>query len=292
MNCKVDAMQGPNTQTAYKVCSDRLCIAGVLRQFDCVAEEHEHSEAQLTVLFRGKSPSVVSHNESGRTTRTGILAGSFVFVAPDQPHRLNWSDDGEVLHLWIPKQTLSEISEQIGCPIPASRLGDQPDRSVHEIGRILMNEFNTTGGLAPTMVNHACSLMLSHVLRTSNQLSREVSSGLLSRERLQPAIDLISECPEYEFTLLELAGLCHSSVFHFARSFTARLGCAPFAFQRTLRLKKARQLLVTTELSVEAVGTAVGFQNPTHFSRLFRRDAGYSPRDYRRFRNSADLRNS
>ncbi len=230
---------------------------------------------------------MVSHDEGGRTTRTDITASSFVFVAPDQPHRLNWSDHGEVLHLWIPNHVLEEVSEQTRCPIPSSRLGDRPDRGIYEIGRILMGEFETTGGLPPTMVNHACSLMLARLLRVSDQFLQQVSSGILSRRRLQPAIDFITDCPEREFTLLELAGLCHSSVFHFARSFTARVGCAPFAFQRTMRLKKAQGLLLSTELSIEAIAAAAGFENATHFSRMFRRETGYSPREYRRSHSSS-----
>jgi transcriptional regulator GlxA family with amidase domain len=105
---------------------------------------------------------------------------------------------------------------------------------------------------------------------------------VLSVRRLQPAIDFISDCSEREFTLLMLARLCSSSVFHFARSYTSRMGSAPFAFQRALRLQKAQQLLLATELSIEAVGAAVGVENATHFSRMFRRQLGYSPREYRR----------
>jgi AraC family transcriptional regulator len=145
-----------------------------------------------------------------------------------------------------------------------------------------MDEFNVTGGLTPTMINHATSLIISRVLRVAEQVPRKTSPGVLSAKRLQPAIDFISECPQGEFTLLELARLCNSSVFHFARSFRSRTGSAPFAFQRALRLQKAQQLLLATELSINAVGAAVGFENATHFSRMFRRQLGYSPREYRR----------
>jgi len=210
------------------------------------------------------------------------VAESFIFVAPGQPHRVNWNNEGEILNLWMPNDVLRELSEQSRCPIPATKLGDRPDRGVYEIGRILMDEFNMTGGLTPTMINHATSLMVYRVLRVAEQLSPKTSPGLLSVKRLQPAIDFIGGCPEREFTLLELARLCNSSVFHFARSFTSRMGSAPFAFQRTLRLQKAQQLLLATELSIDAVGAAVGVENATHFSRMFRRQLGYSPREYRR----------
>jgi AraC-like DNA-binding protein/quercetin dioxygenase-like cupin family protein len=272
----------PNTQTSYKVTSDELCVGGILRAYGCTAEEHEHSEAQLTIVFQGQAANLVTHDEGGRTTRKRIVANSFVFVAPGQPHRVNWKSDGEVLHLWMPKDALIEVAEQTRCPIPTSTLGDCPDRGIYEIGRMVMDEFNTTGGLTLSMINHASSLMVSRVLRVSERFSRETSTGVLNRKRLQPAIDFIGDCPEKDFTLLELASLCNSSVFHFARSFTARMGCAPFAFQRGLRLKKAQLLLLSTELSIEAVSTAVGFENATHFSRIFRREAGYSPREFRR----------
>jgi AraC family transcriptional regulator len=88
--------------------------------------------------------------------------------------------------------------------------------------------------------------------------------------------------PERDFTLIELARLCNSSVFHFARSFSAATGSAPFRLQRTLRLEKARELLLATDLSVGDVAMAVGLENLTHFSRVFRQYFGCSPREYRR----------
>jgi AraC-like DNA-binding protein len=272
----------PNTQTSYKVTTDELCVGGILRAHGCTAEEHEHSEAQLSVLFQGQTAHLVTHDEGGRTTRRRILTDSFIFVTPHQPHRVNWKDAGEVLHLWISNDNLTELAAQAKCPIPASSLGDRPDRRVYEIGRIVMDEFNATGGLTPSIINHASSLMVSRVLRVAERLSRGTQSGILSLTRLQPAVNFISDCPEREFTLLELASLCNSSVFHFARSFTARLGCAPFAFQRRVRMRKAQQLLVSTELSIQAVGASLGLENATHFSRCFRDEVGCSPREFRR----------
>jgi hypothetical protein len=74
-----------STQRSRKVYSDKVSVAGILRQSDCAAEEHEHPEAQLSILFRGNAPSL-THDESGKTTKTGIVAESFIFVAPGQPH--------------------------------------------------------------------------------------------------------------------------------------------------------------------------------------------------------------
>jgi len=138
------------------------------------------------------------------------------------------------------------------------------------------------GGLAPTMIDYAIFLISRRVLSAAERISKREASGLLSLKRLQPAIDIIHGNPERDFTLIGLARLCNSSVFHFARSFSARTGSAPFRLQRTLRLQKARELLLKTDLSVGDVGIAVGIENVTHFSRVFREYFGCSPRECRR----------
>jgi AraC family transcriptional regulator len=46
----------------------------------------------------------------------------------------------------------------------------------------------------------------------------------------------------------------------------------------------ARRLLRETKKSALAVGLDVGYANPSHFARLFRREIGLSPSDYRRQR--------
>ncbi len=246
------------------------------------AGEHEHPEAQVSILFRGASANLLTHSDSGKTLRTGIGRESFAYIPPGQPHKLNWRSDGELLNLYISGQTLSAITDQNGFQLPGLKLPERPDRAVYEIGRLLLDEFKSMGGLAPTMIDHAIALIAGRVIRATEAVSTGGTSGLLSVKRLQPAIDFIHGNPERNFTLVELARLCNSSVFHFARSFAARTGSAPFRLQRTLRLQKAQELLLQTELSVTDVGLAVGVENPTHFSRLFRERFGCSPREFRR----------
>ena len=125
--------------------------------------------------------------------------------------------------------------------------------------------------------------MAARLIRLFDFESTRPLVGVLDIKRLQPAIDAMIAFPERHFSLAELAGLCNSSVFHFARSFTARLGSPPYAYQRTLRLQTAQSLLRETDLSVEAIAYAVGIETATNFSRMFRRYMGYSPKEFRRF---------
>ena len=216
-----------------KSSNGEMIVGGICRDNDCFLPEHEHPEAQLTIFFSGNVPTLLTHGEAGNTQRNDLRSDSFIFLPPDQSHRLNWNDYGEVLHLFMPHEDLLKLSEASRCPMPNIQLGDHPDRGIFEIGRLIVDEFDATGGLTPTMLDHATSLMMARMLRVTERLSRESSTSVLSVQRLQPAINILNDCPEKEFTLAELASLCNSSVFHFARFFQRPRGMCSIRLSAT-----------------------------------------------------------
>jgi len=68
----------------------------------------------------------------------------------------------------------------------------------------------------------------------------------------------------------------------FARRFRTSTGYEPIDYVQCLRIEEAKQLLETMELSIEDVGHAVGYEDPTSFRRLFKRKVGLTPAAYRR----------
>nr|WP_284701266.1 helix-turn-helix domain-containing protein [Rhodoplanes tepidamans] len=68
----------------------------------------------------------------------------------------------------------------------------------------------------------------------------------------------------------------------FDRRFKRATGYAPLAYVQALRIEEAKQLLETSEASVEAVAAEVGYEDVSYFRRLFLRLTGMRPGDYRR----------
>jgi transcriptional regulator GlxA family with amidase domain len=66
------------------------------------------------------------------------------------------------------------------------------------------------------------------------------------------------------------------------RRFKRALGEAPLHYLQSLRVDVAKRLLETHGLTVDAVGERVGYGDLSTFRRLFKRETGLSPRDYRR----------
>jgi AraC family transcriptional regulator len=74
------------------------------------------------------------------------------------------------------------------------------------------------------------------------------------------------------------------SKFHFQRLFTDAIGMTPSRYHINLRMNVSRRLLRETKKSVVEIALEVGYANPSHFAKLFRREPGLSPSEYRQQR--------
>jgi AraC-like DNA-binding protein len=82
-------------------------------------------------------------------------------------------------------------------------------------------------------------------------------------------------------SLHQLAVKSGRSLSSFRRDFQAIYNMPPSHYIRQKRLEKARQLLLSTTMSVTDVCYVTGFESIAHFSRLFRSYCGCSPSEFR-----------
>lgn len=110
---------------------------------------------------------------------------------------------------------------------------------------------------------------------------RGVVTSALPAEKLGRVLSFIDERLCDSLKLREIAGSVEMSQFHFARKFRASTGQSPHAFLTEQRMVRARQLLRETDLPLAEVATRVGYQTQAHFTGVFRRYVGVTPRVYR-----------
>jgi transcriptional regulator GlxA family with amidase domain len=67
----------------------------------------------------------------------------------------------------------------------------------------------------------------------------------------------------------------------FKRRFRAATGYSPVHYVQTVRIEEAKQMLESTSEPVDTVASAVGYQDPAFFRRLFKRHTGVTPARYR-----------
>jgi AraC family transcriptional regulator len=85
-----------------------------------------------------------------------------------------------------------------------------------------------------------------------------------------------------EIGLADLARTLNLSVPHFCRAFKVSTGETPFRWYMGLRLKRAAEHLVGTNLGTLEIALSVGLKSAAHFAVAFRGWAGCSPTEYRR----------
>lgn len=82
---------------------------------------------------------------------------------------------------------------------------------------------------------------------------------------------------EEPLPLDELARLAGLSQRHLQRMFNHTLNMSPMHYYLNLRLRRARVLLLQTEMSIMSITVACGFQSSCHFSKSYRTLFGCSP---------------
>ncbi|MGW5366414.1 helix-turn-helix domain-containing protein [Actinopolymorpha pittospori] len=100
---------------------------------------------------------------------------------------------------------------------------------------------------------------------------------------IDAAVDYIKTHLTTPLDRVSVAGRVGLSPAYFSTAFRRHTGYSFSGYVRGLRIDEAKRYLRTTSLSVAEIARRVGFRDPFHFSRVFRRATGVPPRDFRGF---------
>lgn len=92
-----------------------------------------------------------------------------------------------------------------------------------------------------------------------------------------------------ELSLNYLADIFGKNASALSGVFSKETGTSLTGFIRQIRMQEAMRLFNTTGLTVSEVSVAVGYQDFSYFSKVFTREIGCSPREYRRHKKAESL---
>lgn len=69
---------------------------------------------------------------------------------------------------------------------------------------------------------------------------------------------------------------------YFRKAFKMYTGLAPHQFYLDLKMMRAKELIVATDMSIKAITYELGLDSIHYFSRLFKKKMGQSPSDLRK----------
>ncbi len=108
----------------------------------------------------------------------------------------------------------------------------------------------------------------------------DVVGGLPPR-RLQRVFSHIRENLAAELSVTELAGVVGMSQYYFSKLFKMSTGTTPHQYIMRQRVERAQEHLRESKLTLAEIATKVGFETQSHFTSVFRRLAGVTPKHYR-----------
>lgn len=102
-----------------------------------------------------------------------------------------------------------------------------------------------------------------------------------TNDRIRHVQDYLRTNLDTDFSVPELAAMAGLSASHFSTLFRASAGTSVKEYLKRLRSARARELLMTTDLTISQVAASVGYEDALYFSRQFRAVNGTSPSTFR-----------
>lgn len=107
-------------------------------------------------------------------------------------------------------------------------------------------------------------------------------AGVLKEEKVSPSFDYIRKNFHKPITVQQLADLEHFNPTYYVEWFKQQFGTSPIAYIRDLRLCKAQELLTHTSYTMLQIAHQLGYANQETLTRLFRKEIGMAPGEYRK----------
>jgi two-component system response regulator YesN len=99
--------------------------------------------------------------------------------------------------------------------------------------------------------------------------------------QVRPAINFMDANFDKEISVADIARACHLSPSRLAHVFKEYMNVTIVDYLNSIRLEKAKHLLLTTDMSCTEICYIVGFNNQSYFIRAFKSYLGTTPAKYR-----------
>ncbi|BHH84530.1 helix-turn-helix transcriptional regulator [Desulforhopalus sp. 52FAK] len=235
----------------------------------------------FVVVLRGEKiihlPDRDLHIRAGHAffARRGSYLFSEILTSSDEYRTLVFCLDDSFLHRFLKRHAPLPTAVKAGPDEPIFRIHQTPLllSSIQSLLPYFIHTSNNSGSLLKLKLEE---LLLLIIDEDSNQLFRSFLHQLHSI-RKQNLLDIMEDYFRKPLKIEELAQLSGRSLSSFKRDFQNLFQESPRQWVTNRRLEEARALLLSSETNVSEACFAVGFENVSHFSQLFRKRYGRSP---------------
>ncbi|MGL5245486.1 MAG: PocR ligand-binding domain-containing protein, partial [Sarcina sp.] len=124
---------------------------------------------------------------------------------------------------------------------------------------------------------------LSNAITNSYIKDLSYEKNAINDPILKPAIEYIFFHKNENVSLKKASDLCHISPSYFSRIFTKKIGQNYSAYLSILKINWAKQLLVSTDMTIAEISDNLGFNEAGYFIKTFKKHESITPSLYRKY---------
>jgi AraC-like DNA-binding protein len=208
-----------------------------------------------------------------------LKAGSIFCYGPQTPHKIANSSDVPLVKFFV-DFTGSSVRKHLGELFLRSRRPYQmPNlRVMHEMFYQILETGKAGGRNVQEILQQIILLIAAQVKDKAVHLNEYSSQSYITYER---CLAIIQQNYREMKSIARLAEECHISTGYLSRIFKKYAGESPSEILTRLKLNRAGELLLQDNLLIKEISDEVGYEDPYHFSRLFKQHYGMSPKHFR-----------
>lgn len=218
-----------------------------------------------------------------------VTAGHMVFYRPKEPQKYVYygADQTEVYWVHFTGNNVKNIMRRYGIcddihvlycgtSLEYTRIFKQ---MIYELQQCQENYQELL-----SMLLYQLFILLHRYMMREHRLKNEY----LEKE-MELAMQFFNENYNTPISIDEYAVSRGMSISWFIRSFKKYTSVTPMQYILSLRITNAQILLETTNYNINEIGNIVGYDNALYFSRIFKKQKGVSPSEYRKQLCKADI---
>lgn len=259
------------------------------RQMDQVPL-HAHQFLEIAFVAGG---SALHHHIGldGKSRTGGLIQGDLFSVLPGEKHRYDACGSMVLYNIYLKPEWLvgnQNLAVLPGYPQLFAARESVPRKNIHLSPAVrtvaaqnLERSISECRLRQPGYRTIAVARFLEFLITAMRFESDHYELGENSFGVLK-SISMMEEAPERHFTLETLAAASSMSVPSYTKKFRQATGVSPMEYLLNIRLLQVRHYLATTDLSIGEIAGRCGFCTPNYLIKIFRRQLGITPVQYRR----------
>lgn len=211
-----------------------------------------------------------------------VPAGHMVLFQPRQEQRYEYYavDRPEVYWVHFTGSDVRNILRHYTIPLDKNVIYSGSSATYAYLFKEMIHELQTCRTGFEELTEMYLRQIFLLIQRSWEERKPTVSSYL--QEEIDYARKYFNEHYNEDISIEEYAQSRGMSVSWFLRNFKQMTMKSPMQYILTIRINNAVSLLETTDYNVTEISTLVGYDNPLYFSRIFKKQKGVSPSDYRK----------